>query len=84
MFAHDLEADFPSYRAAITRLRSSDETFASLVARYDKLNREVVVLEQMNVPTDDVTFENLKKQRVRLKDQIHSILQSYGSWLTSG
>jgi uncharacterized protein YdcH (DUF465 family) len=77
MFAHELEADFPSYRAVMARLRSADETFASLAARYDEVNREVVVLEEMNVPTDDFTFEKLKKQRVLLKDEIYSRLRAY-------
>jgi uncharacterized protein YdcH (DUF465 family) len=77
MFTHDLEEDFPSYRAAIAQLRSSDESFATLVSRYDDVNREVVVLEEQNIPTDDFTFENLKKQRAWLKDEIHTRLQSF-------
>jgi uncharacterized protein YdcH (DUF465 family) len=76
MFAHDLEEDFPSYRTTIAQLRSTDETFANLVSRYDDVNREVIILEQQNIPTDDFTFENLKKQRALLKDEIYARLQS--------
>jgi len=73
--SHDLEADFPEKRAAIETLRTSDATFATLVDRYNDINREVVLLEQKDVPTDDFTFENLKKERVKLKDEIYSMLE---------
>ncbi len=73
--SHDLEEDFPKMRAAIETLRTSDATFATLVARYNDVNHQVVLLEEKDVPTDDVHFENLKKERVKLKDEIYSRLE---------
>ena len=75
--SHDLEEDFPKMRAAIEMLRTSDVTFATLVARYNDVNREVVLLEEKDVPIDDFAFENLKKERVKLKDEIYSRLEQH-------
>ncbi len=74
--SHDLESDFPHLREAIQTLRTSNAAFALLAARYDDVNREVVLLEQKDIPTDDFTFEGLKKERMKLKDQIWSMLQA--------
>lgn len=75
--SHDLEADFPNMRAAIHALRTTNAAFAMLVARYDDVNREVVLLEENDIPTDDSTFEGLKRQRVKLKDEIYSMLEMH-------
>ncbi len=75
--SHDLEDDFPKMRTAIESLRTSNATFATLVARYNDVNHEVVLLEQKDVPTGDFTFENLKKERLKLKDEIYSMLEKH-------
>ena len=76
MNPHDLEADFPEMRTKLEALRARDAAFASKVTRYNDVNREVVQLEEKAVPTDDITFENLKKERAKLKDEIYAALRS--------
>ncbi|HSQ68325.1 MAG TPA: YdcH family protein [Polyangiaceae bacterium] len=76
---HDLEHDFPRMRQVITTLRESNPDFASLVARYEDLNRRIVELELSDLPIGDLAFEDLKKERLRLKDAVYAMLSSHGA-----
>ena len=75
---HDLEHDFPRMRQAIATLRASNPDFASLVARYEDLNKKIVELELSDMPIGDLAFEDLKKERLRLKDAVYAMLSSHG------
>jgi uncharacterized protein YdcH (DUF465 family) len=74
---HDLEHDFPNMRQTIASLRESNPDFAALVARYEELNGRIVELERSDVPMGDLAFEELKKERLRLKDEVYAILSSH-------
>lgn len=76
--SHDLEHDFPDKRQVIAALRESNPDFAALVARYEDLNGKIVELEQSDLPIGDLAFEDLKKERLRLKDELYAILSSPG------
>lgn len=75
---HDLEHEFPHLRQTLDSLRASSERFARLAAEYDEVNLKVVSLEENDVPVDDFTIEELKKRRLKLKDQIYAMLRTHG------
>jgi uncharacterized protein YdcH (DUF465 family) len=75
---HDLEHDFPNMRPTIVALRASNPDFATLVARYEDLNSKIVELERSDLPIGDLAFEDLKKERLRLKDELYAMLSSHG------
>ncbi len=76
---HDLHLDFPEYIDAIHALKTSSEKFVNLYDEYHQVTREVERLEEDDVPVDDFAFENLKKQRVRLKDKMYRMLVAHTS-----
>ncbi|WP_324588397.1 DUF465 domain-containing protein [Accumulibacter sp.] len=76
---HDLHLDFPEYVDSIHALKASSEKFGNLYDEYHQVTREVERLEEDDVPVDDFAFENLKKQRVRLKDQMYRMLVAHKS-----
>jgi len=74
---HDLHHDFPEYLEVILALKASDEHFGSICHEYETLTREVERLEEEDLPVDDFTIENMKKHRVRLKDQMYRMIVAH-------
>ena len=73
---HDLAHEFPEHAPSIEELRARDARFSRLFDDYHAVNGEVVALEERDVPIDDLSFETLKKERLRLKDAIYEILRA--------
>ncbi len=73
---HGLHEEFPSAAAAISRLKIGDAHFARIAERYETLNREIHRIEADIEPASDETLENLKKQRLKLKDEIAAMLRA--------
>ncbi len=71
---HELPDEFPEYQEKIQQLRAKSPQFAQLCDAYDKVNREVHDVEEHDVPISDVIFETLKKQRLKLKDDLYAML----------
>ncbi|WP_300449968.1 DUF465 domain-containing protein [Accumulibacter sp.] len=74
---HDLHHEFPEYLDVIHTLKTSSEQFGSMYDEYHNLTREVERLEEEDLPVDDFTIENMKKHRVRLKDQMYRMLVAH-------
>jgi hypothetical protein len=71
---HSLAHEFPEYRDRIHQLKMEDEHFHKLMERYDEVNTKVERLEQEGEPVADETLEDLKKERLQLKDDIYNRL----------
>ena len=72
--AHELHDEFPEYKDKIHALKMSDRHFARLADEYHHLNREIHRVEANGVNIGDVAFEDLKKSRLKLKDEIFKML----------
>ncbi len=72
---HDLTEEFPDQRERITELKTSSGHFARLAAEYNEVNRAIHRIETRIEPTSEDVEEELKRQRVRLKDEIFQMLQ---------
>ncbi len=75
MELHNLITEFPEHKARIHELKTSDSHFSRLADQYHEVDKEICRLEQ-TMATSDSNLENLKKQRLSLKDDIYSILQA--------
>jgi hypothetical protein len=71
---HELPQEFPQEASLIERLIKSNHDFRKLAARYDEVNRQIHRIESEEEPTTDEVLERLKKQRLKLKDEIAAIL----------
>jgi uncharacterized protein YdcH (DUF465 family) len=71
---HELAEEFPELKDKIHELKISNAHFAKLADEYHTLNREVHRVEAAGINVGDDTFEDLKKQRLALKDQIFAML----------
>ncbi len=73
--SHDLFHEFPELESKIASLRSANQEFARLMDDYDSLDARVRSLEELGVPVADETIEELKKQRLMLKDHLYQLLR---------
>ena len=72
--AHDLHAEFPEFRETIHSLKTSDNHFSRLFDRYHEVNRHVLRIEVEAEIATDPELENLKKERLKLKDELYALL----------
>ncbi|NMG38472.1 DUF465 domain-containing protein [Chelativorans sp. ZYF759] len=71
---HELAEEFPEHVDRIRDLKSSDGHFARLFDEYHEVNRAVHRAETKVEPTDDMHLEEMRKSRMRLKDEIYGML----------
>jgi uncharacterized protein YdcH (DUF465 family) len=74
---HDLYSEFPEFKLAIDTLKTSNSYFARQFASYSRLTGKVEDLEEHDMPVADFTIEDMKKQRVKLKDEIYHLLLAF-------
>jgi uncharacterized protein YdcH (DUF465 family) len=74
--SHDLLHEFPDLETKIATLREKDEEFARLMNEYDTLDARVRRLEELGTPVADETIEDLKKERLLLKDRLYELLRA--------
>jgi uncharacterized protein len=72
--ATDLASDFPGQEERIHALKTSNNHFARLFDEYDELNRTISRIETRVEPTTEDVEEEMKRRRVRLKDEIAAML----------
>lgn len=66
---------FPEYRDLITRLKTEDAHFARLFDAHNELDQRIKNMEAHIQPGTPVEVENLKKEKLSLKDQLYVILK---------
>ncbi|MDJ0871249.1 MAG: DUF465 domain-containing protein [Gammaproteobacteria bacterium] len=74
--SHDLIHEFPELTDKINRLKTEDPAFAKLMDDYDALDRRVRELEELAQPVADETMEDLKKERLKMKDELYARLRA--------
>jgi len=72
---HELAEEFPEHKDKIHTLKTTDAHAARLFDAYHLLNREIHRVEAAGINTGDAVFEDLKKQRLRLLDEIAPLLR---------
>jgi len=75
-YRHTLHAEFPEYKQQIHDLKASNHHFAKLFGEYDEVDQEIHQIETGAKPESDAYTEDLKKKRLRLKDELFHILKA--------
>ncbi|KZX62476.1 MULTISPECIES: YdcH family protein [unclassified Alcanivorax] len=73
---HSIHHEFPDQRQKIDELVSNDPAFRALVADHDKLDKQIRGLEMRESPIADLDMERLKRERIRLKDEVYHRLNN--------
>lgn len=72
---HELADEFPEHKDKIHTLKMNDAHAARLFDEYHRLNREIHRVEAAGINVADATFEDLKKKRLKLLDEIFPLLK---------
>jgi uncharacterized protein YdcH (DUF465 family) len=67
---------FESDEEIVQELLSSDEEFKRLYQKHHGLKEQVHQANEGTLPLDDVSLENLKKQKLLLKDRMAAVIAS--------
>jgi uncharacterized protein YdcH (DUF465 family) len=71
---HELADDFPQDVEKIHELKVSNPHFAKLMEEYHEVNRAVHRAETGVEPCDQLAENTMRKERMRLKDEIAGML----------
>ena len=71
---HELAEEFPEFTDRIRELNASNGRFARLSDEYHDVNRQIHRIETRIEPAAEDVEEELKRRRVRLKDEIAQML----------
>lgn len=71
---HSLAQEFPDKVDKIHDLKTSNAHFLKLFNAYEDVNSEIHLSETNVKPTDQFHEADLRKQRLRLKDEIATML----------
>jgi uncharacterized protein YdcH (DUF465 family) len=76
MEKHNLTHEFPQYQEKIQQLKVENAHFKKLANEYDEANHAVHRIESGAEVTTDDHLNELRKQRVRLKDELYQMLNN--------
>lgn len=71
---HSLINEFPEHKTTIHDLKMADRHFHRLFDEYDEITHAIYRYETGAEATSDERLENLKKQRLHLKDQLYAMI----------
>ncbi len=71
---HHLIEEFPEFKEKIQELKSSNKHFKHLFDKYEELDKEIHSVAQEVRAISDEHAEELKKKRLKLKDELYAIL----------
>ncbi len=66
---------FPEYRDLISQLKTSDLHFSRLFDKHNDLDQQIKNMEAHIASGTHEDIENLKKEKLQLKDQLYTILK---------
>lgn len=72
---HQLATEFPEFETKINTLKVENAHFKKLFESYDELDHEIYRVESDAEPASDEVLNNLRLERVKLKDEIYTFLQ---------
>lgn len=68
---------FPEYRDLISELKNSDLHFKNLFEKHNQLDQKIQNLEANIGHATHEQIEQLKKQKLQLKDELYLLLQKH-------
>lgn len=66
---------FPEYRELTNELKLTDSHFLEVLKKHDQIDQQVRNMEHGNEPGTHIEIENLKKEKLALKDELYAMLK---------
>ena len=71
---HELAEEFPEFAEKMHDLKMTDSHFSRCSEEYHQINRQIHRSETNVEPASDEVMNDLRKQRMTLKDEIYGML----------
>ena len=68
---------FHEYRDEIAKLRANNSHFEKIFSEHNELDHKIENAEKRVIVLSPTEIENLKKQKLRLKDEIYAMIMSF-------
>ncbi len=68
---------FPEHRDLIAKLRQEDAHFLKLFEKHNELDHKIKNMESNIEIATNLEIESLKKEKLKIKDQIYAILKKH-------
>ena len=65
------------YKDEIHELKQSNAHFAHIFEKHNKLDNKIEHAEMGDTPMTDIELENLKKEKLLLKDEAYKMIMDY-------
>lgn len=65
------------YREEISQLKQNNAHFAKLMAQHDELDHKIRAVEEEREVASEIEFENMKKTKLLIKDEIYAMCIKY-------
>ncbi len=72
---HHILEEFPDLSGTITTMKKNNPKFATLLSRYDETDEKIYGIEAQSRPVTDEYVDFLKKERIKLKDNLYSMIK---------
>jgi uncharacterized protein YdcH (DUF465 family) len=73
---HKIGEEFPDYREKIHTLKMGDAHFAGLLEKWESIDKKIARAESRIELMSQEEEEQLRKQRLALKDELYSMLRN--------
>ena len=70
---------FPEYRDLITKLKNEDAHFARLFDKHNEIDQKIKNQEANIEFATQQEVETLKKEKLKIKDELYTILRKYSA-----
>lgn len=70
---------FPEFRDLITKLKAEDAHFLRLFKKHNELDQKIKNIETNVELGTQTEVENLKKEKLHLKDEIYALLKKHSA-----
>jgi len=70
---------FHEYREEISKLKQSNNHFNKIFEKHNDIDDKINEVESGRLHMEHFDLENLKKEKLKLKDEIHSIIAKFKS-----
>ena len=74
---HDLHHECPEHAKLIDTLKQGSAHFAHRFGEYNVLTSQIEELELKDLPIADAALEDMKKLRLKLKDELYAMLRAH-------
>lgn len=65
------------YKEIVSKLKNSNARFARLFAKHSELDLKIIDAVKGRERMDSIVLEALKKQKLRIKDEIYAMCMAY-------